>query len=223
MTASLEGRVLVMYTDVKNLVTTGCGILIDPIECALPLPWIRLADGAKASAAEIEAEWRRVKTGGFAELGYLAAQRGATIALSPASVDALTLAKMRANDTVLARRFRGWEDLPSDAQLGVHSLAWALGPRFAFPRFEVALVGGDWATCAEECTIDVLGNPGIVRRNEINRALFLSAASGDPALVNGWGPKAPPSTPAPPPPPPAPPAWPSEIATRPDLPGRVGS
>lgn len=36
---SLEGRLPYMYLDIRNLVTTGMGNLIDPRQAAESLPW----------------------------------------------------------------------------------------------------------------------------------------------------------------------------------------
>lgn len=176
-----------MYVDVLNLVTTGRGNLIDPVEAALPLPWVRVSDGSPASADEVRAEWTRVKTGHFALVGWRAASRGATVVLTQEAVDDLTLAKLHSNDALLRGRFDGWEDLPADVQLAVHSVAWACGPAFRFPRLEAALNARDWATCATECQMSETGNPGLIPRNRADKALFLSAlAGGDPDVVNGW-------------------------------------
>lgn len=49
-----------MYLDVRGLVTTGIGNLIDPKEVALPLPWLK--EGEPATADEISAEWDFVKS-----------------------------------------------------------------------------------------------------------------------------------------------------------------
>ena len=72
--APLEGVVPWMYLDVKGLVTCAIGVLIDPIEMALHLPW-RRQDGAPATRAEIEADWCRIKgRQGLARKGHRAAE-----------------------------------------------------------------------------------------------------------------------------------------------------
>lgn len=50
-----EGYLPFMYLDVKNLVTTGMGNLIDPIGAASSLPWVHKSDGSPASPEEIAA------------------------------------------------------------------------------------------------------------------------------------------------------------------------
>ena len=188
-TETFEGHTTYLYLDVKGLVTTGRGNLVDPLSAALALPW-QNPDGTPASRDRISAAWMTVKTAkAIEQRGGAAFASLTTIRLSAQAVDDLTTAKLRSNDEILAARFAGWEGLPADAQLAVHSLAWACGPAFRFPRFEAALASRDWAECAVECHLDETGNPGLAPRNAANEALFLSAASGDPSLVNGWGPR----------------------------------
>lgn len=69
----LEGEIDHMYRDsigahkdpalhdpLGGLVTTAVGVLIDPVELALPLPWVR-KDGLPATPEEIRAEWQKIK------------------------------------------------------------------------------------------------------------------------------------------------------------------
>jgi GH24 family phage-related lysozyme (muramidase) len=105
--------------------------------------------------------------------------------LTNAAVDDLTRSKAGEMEAHLVQRFANWDDLPADAQLGTLSLAWACGPAFNFPTFAAALTRGDFATCAVECQMNAVGNPGLIPRNSANKALFLAAAQGgDPEVVN---------------------------------------
>ena len=110
------------------------------------------------------------------------------MSLTVQGVNDLTLAKLRANDAILSARFAGWETLPAAVQLAVHSMAWACGPAFRFPRFEAALAARDYATCAVECHLDTTGNPGLAPRNAAQVALFTAAALfvADPDTIPGW-------------------------------------
>jgi GH24 family phage-related lysozyme (muramidase) len=184
-TATYEGRCSWMYRDVKGLITTAAGLLIDPVALAATLPWHH-SDGLQASPDDIIAGWGAVKAmlPGRLATSY---QVATDLRLADDAIDSLTRAKMSANDAILASRFAGWEDLPADAQLGVHSLAWACGPAFRFPHFEAALAVRDWVTCAIECRMTETGNPGLRARNIANVALFTSAGEpGDPSVVRGW-------------------------------------
>src|SRR5436309_15038683 len=60
---ALEGNVTWMYLDVKGLVTTGKGNLINSVDDALRLEWqFRATPGIIADQAAVEKEWRRIAT-----------------------------------------------------------------------------------------------------------------------------------------------------------------
>lgn len=184
-TASFEGRTTWPYRDVKGLVTVACGNLIDPLGEAMGLPW--QVDGRPATDAEIRAGWEAVKALPPAMRASAYALAVPPLRLTEGAIDELVRRRAGEMDRALASRFPGWESLPADAQLGTISLAWACGPAFAFPRFSAALQARDFATCADECGMDVVGNLGLVPRNAANRALFLAAVtSTDPDVVSGW-------------------------------------
>ena len=176
----LEGRISWMYLDIKGLVTTAIGILIDPMESALYLPWVTPA-GERATRAEIEADWRAVKRQtGLARKGAGAAASVARLRLTPEGVEQVTLAKLDVMARALCDDFPELPSWPWQAQMATLSLCWAVGtalPR-GWPRLTAALRAQDWATAAAECEIRSEGNPGVVPRNERNRALYLDAAAG---------------------------------------------
>jgi len=167
-----------MYLDVLGLVTTGIGNLIDPIYTATGLPWVHRSDGSPAGRDQIILEWQRVKAlqawkgyGG----GYFG--DGAQIILTPEGVDALVDGKLMANEAILKRRFVLWEQWPADAQLGTLSVAWAAGPAWVAPNFDMAARALDFAGCRTECWLNDKGNPGLTPRNLANQSLFLNANS----------------------------------------------
>lgn len=186
-----EGLVHSMYADVKSLVTTGIGNLIDSPAAALALPWMTRT-GRRASRDEVVAEWHRVKNGAcrswqlartlkclwpgrlcFAHQGWRAS--GAIVRLTHADAIDLVMSKLDSNDAQLRVRFPGFDCWPADAQLATHSMAWACGPSFRFPKLATALNDQDFETASAECTI----NPQvgtIVHRNTANRRMYLSAA-----------------------------------------------
>lgn len=180
-TARFEGRLTFMYGDVKNLVTTGVGNLIDstpqpqPWTPALKLPWKRL-DGTLATQMDVIGAWQAVKArhdltqqGGGHYAGVT------TLRLSDADVDALVLAKLDSNEAQLQRLLPGWDSMPADAQLALHSWAWAVGAAARYPSMFAALKRGDYAGASAECDI----NPKvgtIVLRNAANHALLENAA-----------------------------------------------
>lgn len=171
-----EGRIAFMYLDVLGLVTTGRGNLIDPMTFALSLPW-RRKDSSLADQPTIIAEWTRIKSlqsmkqrGGWAYGAY------ATLHLDDQAVNDLTFSKLDQLWGQLLRRWPLLEQWPADAQLGLLSMAWAMGSEFKFPHFEAYADVQNWAGCAQECTISTVGNPGVAPRNTANRILFTNAS-----------------------------------------------
>ena len=175
-TAKYEGVVPWLYADVKGLVTVGIGNLVDPIQFALPLPFVRF-DGRPASRDEIAAEWLRVKQDPVAaSRGHLYAKTITSLRLTDEGVESLVARKLAQNDDHLRRRFADYEDWPADAQLATLSMGWACVPAFRFPILEAALKARDFVLASKECHIDERGNPGIVPRNKANVLLYLNAA-----------------------------------------------
>lgn len=172
-----EGRLPFMYLDIKGLVTTGIGNLADPVSLALRMPW-RSADGSTATDAAIRAEWAAVK----ARKDLIqdpAAFKGVTeLRLSSDGIDQIMTSKLLQNEAIIRQVWPAWDTFPADAQLGVLSMAWAMGPYFwqKFPRFTRHIAARDWTRAADECLISETGNPGVRGRNVANRACFLDAA-----------------------------------------------
>jgi hypothetical protein len=183
--AKFEGRLGFMYLDVKGLVTTGVGNLIDPIGSAMLLPWVHKSDGTPASTTEISQEWNDVKShqemapkGG----GYFGSMT--QLMLTDDAIDSLVLSKLEENERYLKNRFPQYDNWPADAQLGLLSMAWAMGPSFKFPRFETAVNSRppDFDMAAIESHMNDAGNPGLTPRNVANVLLFRNAAS---AVIRG--------------------------------------
>ena len=176
--AQFEGRIAWMYLDIKGLVTTGVGNLIDPIGCALGLPWAHKSDSSPAGRAEIQVEWERIKGATYlAKAGWRAAGAITTLQLLPAGIDALVLERLDIDDKYLAAFFPNWADFPADAQLGMLSMAWAMGPGFVhtFKNFVGAVNAGDWASAAKDDEMNATHNPGLKPRNAADFTLFNSA------------------------------------------------
>jgi GH24 family phage-related lysozyme (muramidase) len=174
-TDAFEGHTDFMYLDVLGWATTGRGNLIDPIELAINLPWLK-ADGTPASKGQITDEWNTIKAlqsirqrGGFAYKPYT------TLHLAEDAIDTLCLQKVAANENALRKVFPAYDSWPADAQLGLLSMAWAMGTGFRFPNFTAAANRGDWQTAAEQCRMRTDGNPGVAPRNTANAKLFFNA------------------------------------------------
>ena len=190
-TKGLEGYVDQMYTDVLNLVTTGCGNLIDPESLAATLPWLHRGTDAPATANEIDDEWHAVKD------GRINAYQGLRpLYLKPAAVAALVQLRFTQNEVYLARRWASWAQWPADAQLGAHSCAWAAGAQWRAPKFDYAASAMDFLTIAGpvgDANVDItcrgeawlrdgpLGcaattNAGLRHRNLDNKTCFQNAS-----------------------------------------------
>ncbi|WP_431968647.1 hypothetical protein [Nocardia sp. bgisy134] len=198
----LEGRVPWMYLDSEGFVSTGVGNKLDdtarvraaptPAErtasliAARRLPW-RRPDGSAATGAEVNAAWDAVKNrmdlvaGGnraFADVSLLR--------LTDEDIDRTVYGRLDELETLLRGRmvrhgsgavvmpFAAFDSWPADAQLGMLSMCWAMGPRFSFPAFQDAAFARDWLRCAAACRV----NPEIgtvIRRNDRDQELFRNA------------------------------------------------
>lgn len=185
-TAKFEGVIAWMYLDIKGLVTTAVGNLIDPVEMAAGLPFLH-KDGTPATHEEIRSEWHEVKLHQEMRVrGGGAFRAVTTLHLSIEGIHAVVLSKLNANEEILRNRFTDYESWPADAQLGLLSMAWAMGPAFHYPRFIEAARAKDFKTCATECHMDDRGNPGLRPRNVANLVLFENAAT---AIAQGIDPE----------------------------------
>jgi IPT/TIG domain len=178
-----EGRVSYMYLDIKGLVTIGVGNLIDPVSLALPLPFVHKSDLAAATQDEIQTDWQTVK--GRPDLDqvkdYLQQYDALTaLKLTDNGIDQLVLSKLDSNEAALKRtaEFADLDSWPADAQLGLFSMAWAMGAAFGpgYPKFRAACAAKDWNTVATESRMDDTNNPGLTPRNVANHTLFSNAA-----------------------------------------------
>jgi len=179
-----EGKVPYMYVDVKDLVTVGVGNLIDPIELAQNQPFVFKTDQTTpATPDDIATDWNTVKnTPGLPQQGHLAAKPLTKLMLTDDAIGQLVAQKAQANEGILKQtpEFAGYENWPADAQLGILSMAWAMGPAFAqnghWPTFRAAVAGLDWNAASDACRMNDDGNPGLTPRNIADRVLFRDAA-----------------------------------------------
>ena len=183
-----EGFASWMYLDIRGLVTTGMGNLIDPLPTALELTW-RQDDGTPATQDVVGTEWTRIKENtALAHQGAQAARAVATLHLADADIDALILRRLDGNEAIVKAypAFAQFDDWPADAQLGLMSMAWAMGAGFGphFPHFSHACAARDFATAAADCEMEASANPALARRNAADRQAFLLAAGAtNPAVL----------------------------------------
>jgi peptidoglycan hydrolase-like protein with peptidoglycan-binding domain len=188
----LEGRVRFMYLDIKSLVSTGIGNLLDTddpshfgsnphlMAYAYGLGWFDKNDGTQTavSNAEIDAEYTTVKFSGSATWSIQQKETLTRLRITDATIDQLVLNKFSEMETVLRGRppFAGFDTWPADAQLGLLSMAWAMGPAFNFPNFQSGAASNDFRIMARECKMTEAGNPGVIPRNVRDALLFLNAS-----------------------------------------------
>jgi peptidoglycan hydrolase-like protein with peptidoglycan-binding domain len=204
-TQPLEGRVHHMYLDVLGLVTTGIGNLVDPVKAAKALPW-KAPDGTLATAARVEAEWSALKARQDLKTKHFRfAAPVTTVRLTDADIDALVLRRLLENVAFLRKALPAFDTYPADAQLGICSMAWAVGAGFTkkFPTFTAAAKKQDFRGVKAASKIRTQGNPGIVPRNTQNAICFENAAvvlerGLDPSVLH-WPKALAPKTPSRPP------------------------
>lgn len=185
--ARFEGRVPFMYLNVKGLVTVGVGNLVDPVTEAQALPFRFknkpgiAAPGSPATPDQIAAEWQSLKSNtSLATRGFKACDPVTQLELSDDAINSLILDRLTKNESFLKRQqwFQGFDTWPADAQLGLLSMAWAMGPGGpgGFPNFRAACQRLDFSAAASDCRMNEAGNPGLVPRNNANVTLFSNAA-----------------------------------------------
>ncbi|MGA2116714.1 MAG: hypothetical protein ABSH56_18395 [Bryobacteraceae bacterium] len=186
-TTTFEGSVPYMYLDIKGLVTVAVGNLVDPLEAAQGLPFRFknrpgvAAPGTPATPDQIAAEWQLLKNDpSLAVKGYTACGPITQLELADDSIESLISDRLTANESFLKRQpwFQDFDTWPADAQLGLLSMAWAMGPAGPgqFPRFSAACKSLGFNGAAAECKMDEAGNPGLIPRNRANFTLFSNAA-----------------------------------------------
>lgn len=176
-----EGVIYWLYLDthVPPLVTTGLGNMVDPVDMALGLPWTVGTNGPLATQAQIRSEWQQVKSAVYlSRRGAGAAEELTTLRLSDASIDDLCAEKLDEFETILKRHaaFAAMDDWPADAQLGLMSMAWAMGPDFGakWPHFSAAAAVADFEAMSIGCAMN--GSPPPAPRNAATKLAFFYAA-----------------------------------------------
>jgi hypothetical protein len=192
----LEARLDFMYLDVRGLATTGLGNLIDATKLrrnepprpptdaeradswviARRLRWLTAADEL-ATDDQIDAEWDQIRARlEQAKRGGGTFRQFATLHLPDDEIDRLVFDKLDEMEGTLRRRkpFADFDLLPADAQLGLLSMAWGMGPMFNFPNFQGHVAAGRWDDAATECRFNP--DKGTIRiRNDRNQQLFRNA------------------------------------------------
>ena len=187
LTKGFEGATTWLYLAALGIRTTAYGNALFSAPASAALPWFRLADGAPASTDEIVAEyfavlalkgqrnsrgvlWTDCGGGVFANLTRLR--------LHDDGVTTLVTATFEKNHADLLVLYPDLDEWPLCAALAVHSLAWACGDAYHFPKMDAALARGDFAMAALEIEMTPEHNPGnhLEARNAANKMLMENAA-----------------------------------------------
>lgn len=188
-TRDLEGACSWLYLDKLGIPTTAYGNALFSTAAMCALPW-RHSDGAFASRDEMIAEYSAIlnlkdKRNPYGVLwtdcGGGAFQALTRLHLDGEGVAALVRSTIAKDDLYLQKKFPDYETWPACAQLAVHSLEWACGDAYSFPKMDAALRDRDFATAALQIEMTKEHNPGndLTRRNEANRILMLNAQRVD--------------------------------------------
>lgn len=181
-----EGPVYSLYSDSIGKVTWGIGELCDPVERAYGKP-LRKQDGTIASKAEIEADFASIKANLKEAMakGHKYAYTITALRSNKQDIIESLQKRLAQNDVALTNRFPEFQEWPADAQLAIHSLSWAAGTGFMFPKLETYLKAQDFLSASKEVVL----KGGYEKRNADNVALLESAAKAkagelDPDKIN---------------------------------------
>lgn len=190
----LAGKVLWMHQDERGLVSIGIGNLVDPVELAVALPergapyYDKYDRAPPVTEAQIRADWDRVKHDPVLMGNWRAAEAVTRLRITEDSLTVLVgrqIAEYEDHMSGQVAEFVNFPNWPADAQLGLLSMAWAMGPAFAsggrWPEFRAACANEDWFGAAANCH---MVNDWLVKRNAVNRGLFRKRrlVGGTPAL-----------------------------------------
>ncbi len=171
--ARWEGRFAYMYLDTRGFVTVGVGKMLPDVAAAQALGFVRRSDGQPATAAEIKADFERVKQ---QPMGRLAKTYKAStlLDLPDAAIDALLESTVAGFETSLSANFAGYEHYPACAKRALLDMVYNLGSSklLAFKNLKRAVEFGQWAVAAQECE---RRGPS-AERNSWTREMFLKAA-----------------------------------------------
>ena len=185
-----EGRVAWMYLDTHKphaLVTVGVGRMLPSAAAAQALPFQR-ADGSRATAAEIKAEYDTI----YALPGSKPAafyRPYAKLSLTDPVIDQLLTDDLTAGEAHARHLLKGFDTYPYPAKLALTDMAFNMGEGrakkpgearehglYSFHTLRAAAEAGDWEKAAASCN-----RPQVQPdRNAWTKANFLEAAKEAP-------------------------------------------
>lgn len=146
-----EGDIPFMYRDTEGWVTVGAGQMIPDVNAAKKYPF-ETHLGAKATAAEIETDYKRVHaiTAGLPAKRY---RSQSSLLLSEGYIQSILLKKLKECDVALRRHYIRYDTFPEPVKLALLDMIYNLGAAKLFgqfPAFEKAVNAQDWKTAADQ-------------------------------------------------------------------------
>lgn len=148
-----EGNVDHMYRGTRGFVTVGKGKMLPDAASAVAIPFRSRATDARATQAEIRAEYDLIA-------GMEASQtRGAAyyepftaLYLTEVDIDVLVADHIRGDFEALLRQYPGFGNLPLTAQIALWDMIYNLGPTglAQFRMMRQAILDGDWEEAARQ-------------------------------------------------------------------------
>jgi GH24 family phage-related lysozyme (muramidase) len=147
-----EDDIPFMYRDKKGWVTVGVGQMIRDVNAAQRYPF-ETPLGAKATAAQIESDYRRVHAipAGLYAHRY---RSDSSLLLSEEYIQALLLTRLKEFDIALRSHYRRYDTFPEPVKLALLDMIYNLGgPKLfgSFTEFEKAVNAQDWKSAADRC------------------------------------------------------------------------
>jgi GH24 family phage-related lysozyme (muramidase) len=173
-TRELEGYELRPYLDTKGIVTIGMGHAVESRAAWLALPLVWIGDQAVATDSEKLSEWAALHSMPIPhEASYYTVT--ATLTLTDADVTTLFNDDVAELETYARSTFVAYAHFSADAQCGVLSMFYSLGPGgfHGYPRCTAFIRAGNWAGAAGECYMHGCSTA----RNAWTKACFLAAAA----------------------------------------------
>lgn len=146
-----EGNIPFMYRDTAGWVTVGVGQMLPDLNAAKKIPF-ETPLGAKATADEIETDYKRVHaiTAGLPAAQYRAQS---SLLLDESYIESTLLKKLKESDVALRRHYVRYDTFPEPVKLALLDMIYNLGPSKLFgqfPAFEKAVNAQDWKTAADQ-------------------------------------------------------------------------
>jgi GH24 family phage-related lysozyme (muramidase) len=171
--ARWEDRVSHMYLDTVGRVTVGVGKMLPDAAAAKALVFVRRADGAAASAAEIETDFKEVskQTKGKLAASYMT---NTALDLPDVEIDKLLKAVVADFESDLKSQFSGYAGYPAPAKRALLDMIYNLGKDglLEFRNLKKAAEARKWKEAAAQC--HRIGPSQ--ERNDWTRDMFLKAA-----------------------------------------------